>query len=248
MTAAITILNIPVHDVTMAETLDHIGRLIEQGGAHQICTVNPEFIMAAQKDLVFRQILRESALNVPDGVGVLWAARRLGRPLRERVAGSDLIGEIADRAARTGWKLFLLGAAEGVADRAAAVLRARHPAIDIVGTFAGRAGPEGDDESVTRIRAAAPDVVLVAYGAPKQNKWIERNLARTGAAVGIGVGGAFDFIVGAQRRAPRWMQRAGLEWLYRLAREPWRWRRQLALPLFVWRVVTESKRDAGTAG
>lgn len=236
--AAVTILDVPVHDVTMTETLDHIGQLIAQGGAHQICTVNPEFIMAAQNDPEFKRILQQSALNVPDGVGVLWAARRLKRPLRERVAGSDLIGEIADRAAQTGWKLFLLGAAEGVAARTAVVWRERYPAINIVGVLAGRAGPEGDEESVARIRAAAPDVVLVAYGAPKQNKWIDRNLARTGAAVGIGVGGAFDFIVGAQRRAPRWLQRAGLEWSYRLLREPRRWRRQLALPRFVWRVLS----------
>jgi N-acetylglucosaminyldiphosphoundecaprenol N-acetyl-beta-D-mannosaminyltransferase len=212
--AAVTILDVPVHDVTMSETLDHIGQLIAQGGAHQICTVNPEFIMAAQNDPEFKRILQQSALNVPDGVGVLWAARRLKQPLRERVAGSDLIGEIADRAAQTGWKLFLLGAAEGIADRTATLLRTRYPSINIVGVFAGRAGPEGDEDSVARLRAAAPDVVLVAYGAPKQNKWIDRNLARTGAAVGIGVGGAFDFMVGAQRRAPPRVAAPRRRWVF----------------------------------
>ncbi|HZY41950.1 MAG TPA: WecB/TagA/CpsF family glycosyltransferase [Anaerolineae bacterium] len=233
----------PIHDVTMAETLDVIGHFVETGGPHQICTVNPEFIMAAQNDAEFRRILNQSALNLPDGIGVVWAARRMKRPIRERVAGSDLIYHLSERAAMTGWKIFLLGAAEGVADQVAIKLRARYPGVNVVGAWAGSPRPADDDEAVARIQAAVPDIVLVAYGAPKQDKWIARNLVRSGVSVAIGIGGSLDFVVGTQRRAPQWVRRLNLEWLYRLVREPWRWRRQLALPKFVWWVVTERRRD-----
>lgn len=239
-TPAINILDIPVHDVTMAETLDLVAQFAAQGGTHQICTVNPEFIMTAQTDLDFKRILKQAALNLPDGIGVVWAARRQGHALRERVAGSDLIYQLADRAAKTGWKIFLLGAAEGVADQAAIKLQTLYPGVNIVGAWAGSPRETDDDEAVRRIHASQADIVLVAYGAPKQDKWIERNLGRSGASVAIGVGGSFDFVVGTQRRAPQWIRRLNLEWLYRLVREPWRWRRQLALPKFVWKVMRNS--------
>ena len=116
---AISILGVPIHDVTTEETLALIDQFVHEGVPRQICTVNPEFIMLAQKDPEFRQILEHSALNLPDGIGVVWAARRVGQPVRERVAGSDLVGQIADRAQSTGWRIFLLGAAEGVAEQAA---------------------------------------------------------------------------------------------------------------------------------
>ncbi len=233
----ITLLGIPVHAVTMAETLDLIAQFVAQGGAHQICTVNPEFIMTAQTDLEFKDILNRAALNLPDGIGVVWAAKRQGHVLRERVAGSDLIYQLADRAAKTGWRIFLLGAAEGVADQAALKLQTLYSGVKIVGAWAGSPRATEDDEAVRRINAAQADIVLVAYGAPKQDKWIDRNLARSGASVAIGMGGSFDFVVGTQRRAPQWIRRLNLEWLYRLVREPWRWRRQLALPKFVWKVI-----------
>ena len=234
---AISILGVPVHDVTTEETLNLIDQFVCGGAPHQICTVNPEFIMAAQEDTEFKRILNHSALNLPDGIGVIWAARRLGHPLRERVAGSDLVGLIADRAQTTGWRIFLLGAAEGVAEQTAIILRERYPRATVVGAYAGSPRSEEEAEIAARIRSSEPDVLLVAYGAPKQDKWIDRNIARTGAAVAIGIGGALDFIVGRQKRAPRWMQRLGLEWLHRLIREPWRWRRQLALPKFAWHVL-----------
>jgi N-acetylglucosaminyldiphosphoundecaprenol N-acetyl-beta-D-mannosaminyltransferase len=233
----LSILRIPVHDVTTEETLALIDQFVREQTPHQICTVNPEFIMAAQHDAEFKRILNRSALNLPDGIGVVWAAKRLGHPLRERVAGSDLVGLIADRAQTTGWRIFLLGAAEGVAEHAATILRERYPQVNIVGTYAGSPRPEEETELAARIRSSEADVLLVAYGAPKQDKWIDRNIERTGAATAIGIGGSLDFIVGMQQRAPRWVQRIGLEWLYRLIREPWRWRRQLALPKFMWQVL-----------
>jgi N-acetylglucosaminyldiphosphoundecaprenol N-acetyl-beta-D-mannosaminyltransferase len=245
---SIAILGIPIHDVTMPETLNLIERFIQDRSPRQICTVNPEFIMAAQKDVEFRQILNHSALNIPDGVGVVWAAKRVGRQLRERVGGSDLVWQIAQRAEQTGWKIFLLGGAQGVAKETAAKLKEQYPAANIVGTFAGSPLIDQEAEIADRVKASSADIVLVAYGAPKQDKWIARNLDRTGATIGIGVGGSFDFIIGKQKRAPKWIQRIGLEWLYRLIREPWRWRRQLALPRFVLKVLMERRRDNEIAG
>ena len=233
----ISILGVPVHDVTTGETLALIDQFVREKTPHQLCTVNPEFIMTAQQDAEFKRILNHSALNLPDGIGVVWAARRSGHPLRERVAGSDLVDLIIDQAQSTGWRIFLLGAAEGVAERAAIILRERYPQTNIVGTHAGSPRPEEEADIAVRIRASKADMLLVAYGAPQQDKWIDRNIERAGVAVAIGIGGSLDFIVGTQKRAPRWMQRTGLEWLYRLIREPWRWRRQLALPKFVWRVL-----------
>jgi N-acetylglucosaminyldiphosphoundecaprenol N-acetyl-beta-D-mannosaminyltransferase len=231
------ILGIPVHDVTTEETLALIDEFVHKQTPHQICTVNPEFIMTAQRDAEFKRILNHSALNLPDGIGVVWAAKRLGKPLRERVAGSDLVDLIADRAQTTGWRIFLLGAAEGVAEQAAIILRERYPQTNIVGVYAGSPRPEDEADITARIRLSEADVLLVAYGAPKQDKWIARNIEPTGTAVAIGIGGSLDFIAGTQKRAPQRMQRLGLEWLYRLVREPWRWRRQLALPKFAWAVL-----------
>ena len=240
--ASIPILGVPVHDVTNAGTLDLIDRFVAERTPHQLCSVNPEFVMAAQHDAEFMRVLNHSAVNFPDGVGLLWAARRMGRPLHERVAGSDLTVQIAALSARKGWRIFLLGAGHGVAELAATKLRAQYPGVNIVGALAGSPAVDREDPIVDRVRQAAPDILLVAYGAPKQDKWIARNIERIGAPVAIGIGGSLDFIAGVQRRAPRWMQRIGLEWLYRLVREPWRWRRQSALPRFVWRVLCERRR------
>lgn len=235
-------MGVAIHDVTMAETLALIDRWIAAGGTHQIATINPEFLMKARRDANFRATLRRAALCIPDGIGVLWAARMRGTKLRERVAGSDLVPLLSAEAARRGWRVFYLGAAPGVAEKAAAILAVRYPGLNVAGCYAGSPAPEEEEAIVARVRASRADILFVAYGAPKQDLWLDRNLARTGAAVGIGVGGSFDFIAGVSRRAPRWIQRLGLEWLYRLAREPWRWRRQLALPQFAWLILT--RQDA----
>lgn len=229
---ALRILGIPIHNVTLDEAVEQAAAWVNGEDAHQIATVNPEFVMAARRDPAFRAVLERADLCLPDGVGITLAARYLGRPLRERVAGVDLVEALAARAAREGWRLFFLGAAPGVAERAAAILAARHPGLTVAGTFAGSPRREEEADIVRRVRAARADLLLVAYGAPAQEVWLARNLARTGAKVGVGVGGALDYIAGIVPRAPRWMRRAGLEWFYRLIRQPWRWRRQRVLPLY----------------
>ncbi len=236
------ILGIPIHDVTLEEAVEQAAAWVREGGAHQMATVNPEFVMAARRDVAFRDVLERADLCLPDGVGITLAARYLGRSLRERVAGVDLVEALAARAAREGWRLFFLGAAPGVAERAASVLAACHPGLAIAGTYAGSPREEEEEEIVQRVRASGADILLVAYGAPAQERWLARNLARTGAKVGIGVGGAFDYIAGVVPRAPRWMRRVGLEWLYRLIRQPWRWRRQRVLPLYALLVLLSRGR------
>jgi N-acetylglucosaminyldiphosphoundecaprenol N-acetyl-beta-D-mannosaminyltransferase len=219
-------------------------RFVQEGGVHQIATVNVEYLMTARRDPEFARVLRHTSLNVPDSAGILWAARWLGHPLRERVTGSDGIYCVAELCAQKGFRLFLLGAGPGVAERTAKILSSRYPGLMVCGALAGSPSPAEEQAIAARIRATSADVLLVAYPHAPQAKWIARNQARTGAAVAMGVGGAFDFCAGKQRRAPLWMQRVGIEWVYRLARQPWRWRRMLALPQAAWLVFWQRFRIA----
>jgi len=245
MPASVHILGVRIDDVTFAEFLDTVSHLIRRGSVSQIVTVNTEYLLAAYHDPGFAGVLSVSALNVPDGIGVLWAARWLGHPLRERVTGSDGIYRLAELCAQQRFRLYLLGAAPGIAQQAAAILSSRYPGLAVCGAHGGSPSADEEAEICRRIREANPDVLLVAYGGSAQEVWIARNQARTGAAVAMGVGGAFDFVAGVQKRAPRWMQRAGLEWLYRLIRQPWRWRRMLALPQTAWLVFWQRLRRQG---
>jgi len=243
------IVGVPVDPATFESMLTHIETWIaRRDRVYQICTVSPEFVMIAQDNPDFMRALHQADLCVADGVGLLLAARLLGRRLPERVTGSDGVPLIARRAAERGWKLFLLGAAPGVAERAAARLVADNPGLIIAGTYAGSPAPAEEAEIVARVNASGADILFVAYGAPQQDLWIARNRDRLSVAVAMGVGGTFDFIAGVVPRAPRWMRRLGLEWLYRLYRQPWRWRRMLRLPRFVWAVLTRRERPLPLAG
>ena len=235
---SVIIVDVPVHPVTFEGFLDAVTQFIRQGTPHQICTANPEFVMTAQRRPDFLRVLQEADLVLPDGVGLLWAAKRMGHPLPERVTGSDGIYLLAERAAREGWRMFLLGAMPGVAEKTASILAQRYPGLHVVGTYPGSPRDEDYPEIARRIKAAQPDILLVAYGAPKQDLWIAQHKEDLGVPVSMGVGGAFDFVAGVQKRAPRWLIRLNLEWLWRLVTQPWRWKRQLDLPRFVWSVLT----------
>jgi N-acetylglucosaminyldiphosphoundecaprenol N-acetyl-beta-D-mannosaminyltransferase len=241
--ARLHILGTPVDALTYDDWLRRIGAWVRERRAdntiraQHVCTTNPEFIMIAQGDPNFFNILNRAALCVPDGVGLLWAARRLGKPLPARVTGSDGVPIIAERAAREGWRLFLLGAAPGVAEKAAAVLTARNPGLEVVGTHSGSPAWIEEDAIVERVNRSGADILFVAYGAPEQDKWIARNLPRLEVAMAMGVGGALDFVAGVVPRAPLWMQRLGLEWLFRLYLQPWRIGRMMRLPRFVLAVL-----------
>lgn len=236
------ILDVPVHRVTVDETIRLVRRFLHEPHLHQIATVNPEFVMVAQQDQTFRQILLQADLCVPDGIGLVYASRWLGRALPERVAGSELVYHLAALAAREECSLFLLGAAPGVAEEAAAILRQRYPSLTISGTYAGSPDPAENEAIVRRINDSKAGMLFVAYGAPRQDKWIARNRAALSTVrVAMGVGGSLDFITGRAVRAPRWVQNLGLEWLHRLYREPWRWRRMLALPRFALAVLLHGR-------
>lgn len=236
-------LGVVVDCVDMREAVAEIVRLAELGRAGEqpetrlVATVNPEFVMRARRDVVFRRVLAGAALRVPDGTGVVWALRRAGHRDAVRVAGVDLVPRLAEACARHRLSLYLLGAQPGVAAAAAARLQARVPGLRIVGAEPGSPLPEDDLDQARAIRDAAPDLLLVAYGAPKQELWIARNRHRLGGPVAIGVGGTFDFLAGRARRAPAAWQRLHLEWGWRLVREPWRVRRMATLPQFAMLVL-----------
>jgi N-acetylglucosaminyldiphosphoundecaprenol N-acetyl-beta-D-mannosaminyltransferase len=233
------ILGVRIDALTYASLLDCLAEYIRQGTPHQVATANPEFVMTAREDAEFRAVLEAADLCLADGVGLLWAARRMGQPLPERVTGSDSLPLIADQAARRGWRLYFLGAAPGVAEQTAQLLAERYPGLPVAGAYAGSPRPADAPDIITRVCAARPDVLFVAYGAPAQDLWIAHHKAELGVPVMIGVGGAFDHVTGLRRRAPGWVQKLNLEWLFRLITQPWRWRRQLALPKFVWTVLRE---------
>jgi N-acetylglucosaminyldiphosphoundecaprenol N-acetyl-beta-D-mannosaminyltransferase len=234
---ALSILGVTVHNVTIKHALTLARGYMDEPGLHQIATVNPEFIMTAQSDGAFNRALNDADLCLPDGIGLVLAGRWLGQPLSERVAGSDFVHELAAEAAKRGWRLFLLGAAPGVAVQASDILQKRYPGLRIEGAYPGSPDLSENEALVQRINESGADILYVAYGAPAQDLWIARNVdAFDNLHIAIGVGGSLDFITGRAIRAPHWIQRIGLEWLYRLVREPWRWKRMLALPRFAVRV------------
>ena len=237
------ILGVRVDDINFEETIAAIVSFIEAGSPHQIVTVNPEFVMEAQSNPEFRNIINQAALSLPDGIGLWWASRRLGDPIRQRVPGIDLVWRLAQLSHETKCRVFLLGAMPGVAEHAARKMETAFPSAQFVGIFSGSPRPDQAAEIVARVQAAKPDILLVAFGAPAQDLWIARYMDQLAAPVCIGVGGSFDYIAGEQPMAPDFLRRIGLEWVFRLLTQPWRWRRMLALPRFAWQVLWSKHCD-----
>lgn len=235
---SIRVVGVRVDDITEEEAVSRVEAMLLAGGPHQVCTVNPEFVVEARRNPAFAAALAGADLCTPDGYGLILAARYLGLPLRARVTGVELTRRLAELAAERGYRVFLLGAAPGVAAAAAAALAAAYPGLIIAGCFAGSPDPRHEPFLRQLIAAAEPDLLLVAYGHPRQDLWIARNQPHLGVPVALGVGGVFDYLSGRVPRAPAWMRRLGLEWLYRLACQPWRWRRVVdAVPRFAWLVL-----------
>ncbi len=232
----VTVLGVRVDVVDQAQFLGHIAAWVAERRPRQIVTINPEFIMRARSDPAFKAVLDTADLATPDGVGVIWAARRQGVRIKERIGGADMALPLARQCASLGHRLYLLGAAEGVATEAARRLVRDCSGLCVAGAYAGSPDPRHDDELVARIKAARPDVLLVAYGAPAQDLWIARNKERLDVPVSMGVGGTLDYVAGVHRRAPAIVRRLWLDWAFRLVTQPWRWRRMLAIPRFVWAV------------
>ena len=219
-------LGVPIDNLTMVETLDAVEKMVKigrkTGKTHQIATVNVDFLIKAQEDETLRHLLQEADLCTADGMPLIWASNFFGTPLKERVAGSDMLPLLAERAAQKGLTLYFMGAREGVAAKAADILRQRHPQLQIVGTSSPywKPGQAMDQAVLDEIKQLKPDILLVAFGNPKQELWIKEYGQEVGVPVMIGVGASLDFVAGTVKRAPTWMQKTGLEWLGRLAQEP----------------------------
>lgn len=243
MTNRIDILGIPLDTFSRADTVRWLeDRLRDDArGCAHLVTLNPEYVMEARRDPTFAAAIRSADLVTADGMGVVLAARLLADRNITRVTGVELTERLAATSSTLDAPLFLLGAGPGVARTARAKLLERFPPARFAGVWDGGTPLPADDEpTIERIAASGARVVLVAYGAPGQVLWIARNqaaLAAAGVRLAIGVGGAFDFLSGRVQRAPAPVRKLGLEWLYRLVREPWRWRRQLALPRFALAVI-----------
>ena len=230
---AMDILGVPVTPFSMAEAVAWLMARVEQELPTQVVTANAEIIMMAQQMPAYRALLQKTDLILADGAGTVWAGRTLGNQVPERVAGFDLFLELLKDGAHRGTKFFLFGAAPGIAEAAAAKAREIAPGVRIVGTRNGYFKEEESASIVETINATGADILFAALGAPKQEYWLRDYGSRLQPALRIGLGGSFDVLAGKVERAPQWMQRASLEWLYRLLKQPSRIGRMMALPKFV---------------
>lgn len=237
----VKILGVTVDSITMRDALARIEKYLKERKPRLIATANAEMIMRATSDMELKKILNDANLVVPDGAGTVWAARHLGCDMPERVAGYDLAQELMRIAPKKGYKFYFFGSAPGVADKAKAKAEELYPGIKVVGTRDGFFKPEDEAQIIADIKAVKPDVLLVALGVPKQEKWLYAHMKELKVPVSIGVGGTFDVMAGVMQRAPLWMQKAKLEWLFRGLKQPSRAGRLMALPKFVFRVMASKK-------
>ena len=256
----VNFLGIKVDNISFQNGIKIINNFILLKKPHQIVTVNPEFVISAQKDDEFKNILNSADLSVPDGAGLIFVSKYiLHNPIKERITGIDLMWKLSEEAAVNKFPIFLLGAQKGVAEKTALNLKKHFPGLIISGTFSGNpqldfinyedhrnfrmndVKPTKKDpnlEIIKKVNRAKPKILFVAYGAPKQDKFISRYKKVLNVPVMIGVGGSFDYISGKAKRAPKWMQKFGLEWLWRVFHEPWRLKRIFtALIIFPYKVL-----------
>lgn len=239
--SVVEILGVPVAALTMREAVEQAERWMDERRGALIATANAEMIMNATRDEELFEILRSADLVVPDGAGTVWAARHLGYEMPERVAGYDLSQELLRRAPQKNRRVFFFGSAPGVAEKAKQKAEELYPGISVVGVRNGYFSSEEEPKIIQEIREVHPDLLLVALGVPKQEKWLKKHKDALDVPVSIGVGGTLDVMAGTMRRAPVWMQKAKLEWLFRALLQPKRAGRLLALPKFVFRVHASKK-------
>ncbi|MFA5052180.1 MAG: WecB/TagA/CpsF family glycosyltransferase [Patescibacteria group bacterium] len=242
------ILGVRIDNFTKEDVLQKVRHFLSTNGQKYIATTGPEFIMAAQRDAEFRSIINNADLSLADGFGLAFAARRAGQKLSARIPGVDLMVDICRTAAETGQTVFLLGAQHGVAERTAVRLIERIPNLKIAGAESGYRGwyRKLDDAKLKEIiNRRQPDILFVAFGQVKQEKWIFHHLPQLPTVkLAMGVGGSFDYISGKVKRAPKFMQKCGLEWLYRLCRQPWRLPRIItAVMRFSWAILKYGKGE-----
>lgn len=238
MKKTVDVLGVSISNVTMNEARNKVKEFVKSDKFHSIYTPNPEIVMLAKNDPEFHQILEGADLVVPDGIGVVIASKIKKNPLPERVAGYDLVQNTMQDAVKEGYKYYFFGSKPGISEEAAVKMRETYPGIEIVGTRNGYFKPEDEAEIIADINASGANILLVALGAPKQEKWIEANKhLMPNVRVAIGVGGSLDVMSGNVKRAPKAFQKLGLEWFYRLLKEPTRFKRMLVLPEFLIKVI-----------
>ncbi|MGV3772897.1 MAG: WecB/TagA/CpsF family glycosyltransferase [Verrucomicrobiales bacterium] len=221
--APIAMLGVPFDNVTTGQTIQLIEQMVSSGQPHYLATANVDFLVQAMHDVELRRILFDAHLVLCDGTPLVWASKLLGNPLPERVAGSDLVPLLMKVAAEKGYRPFFLGATEDSAKQAIANLTAKYPSLQMAGYYSPPFNKllEMDHEEITRrITEAKPDMLFVGFGCPKQEKWISMHYRSLGVPVSVGIGGTIDFLAGKLQRAPKWMQKTGTEWIFRLAQEP----------------------------
>ena len=237
----IELLGVPIDALDLAGMMELIAGYSERRQPCFVITANPEFLYNAGFDPALLELARRADIVTADGIGVVWASQMAGVPVPGRVTGIDLMMALVERAAAENRSVFLLGAAPGVADAAAARISRDFPGLRIAGVWHGYFTEDEEASVAEMVREARPDLLFAALGAPKQEWWIDRYLPTFGAVTAIGVGGSFDVISGRVARAPGFIQRLHCEWLYRLLKDPARWRRQAVLPRFAWRVIKKYK-------
>jgi N-acetylglucosaminyldiphosphoundecaprenol N-acetyl-beta-D-mannosaminyltransferase len=232
------ILGIPVHPLAMSEAVTYLVDRVKQKLVTNVVTANAEIIMLGQRDPEYKQILQEADCVLPDGAGTVWAGRTLGYRVPERVAGFDLFLELIKAAPANKLKVYFFGSAPGIADAAKAKCEVMAPGVEIVGCRNGYFTDGDVPDIIADINASGADMLFVALGAPKQEYWLKANKDNLKPYLRIGLGGSFDVLAGKMARAPKWMQDASLEWLFRLYKNPSRLVRMLVLPKFVIKVLT----------
>ena len=209
-----------IDNLTMAETVDRIGQFIASGKPHQHVVVNVDKLVKAQRDPELRAIINDCQLVNADGMPVVWASHLLGKPLKERVAGIDIFEALMQRAAQTGWRVYLLGAREEVVGAVRSIYTKKYPGLVIAGHRNGYWSPEEEAAVADEIRASKTDILFVAISSPKKEQFLGRWQQHMQVPFAMGVGGTFDVAAGRIKRAPLWMQRTGLEWFFRFLQEP----------------------------
>ncbi|MCL6601891.1 MAG: WecB/TagA/CpsF family glycosyltransferase [Paenibacillus sp.] len=238
----VPIYGIPVSKLDMQETVAYLVQAVSARAPHQIITANPIMVMSALESPKYMEIMTSAELVVPDGTGVVWAAERCGNPVKERVAGFDLLHELLKAGESYHWRVYLLGSTPEVIRETAKRLQMQYPAIVIAGFRDGYFGAAEDEEVVAEIISTNPDLLFVARGADSQEPWIAKYKSKLAIPIMMGVGGSFDVISGKTRRAPKAFQKLRIEWLYRLLKEPTRYRRMLALPKFALKVLRDKEK------
>lgn len=237
----VQILGMPVDVVTMEGCMDRLSEFVASGKPHLVVTADSSGIVQAQTDRGLAELYETADLVTPDSAGVVWAMRRAGKPVPSRVSGVDIVDRVCGVSSERGWRVFFLGAAAGVAELAAERMRLRHPGCNIVGARHGYFPPESDEIVAAEVAATKPDILFVAMGIPRQEKFIRATEATIGAKVAMGVGGSFDVFSGKVRRAPVLLQKMKMEWLWRLAQNPKKIGKVMLLPRFVLMILRERR-------